>query len=99
MFKANNELLAHNLQQLFNVIYTILYVTRQSNKLRHVYARTTLKDKCIYVYGVKLWNSLDDYITGSATIQNLKKKHIKITFLKSTNYFIKLLRNIECLEA
>ena len=36
MFKANNELLPGNLQQFFNVKYTILHVTRQSNKLKRV---------------------------------------------------------------
>ena len=57
MFKANNELLPDNLQQFFNVKYTILHVTCQSNQLKHVqavYARTSLKAKCTYVYSVKL---------------------------------------------
>ena len=38
MFKANNELLPGNLQQFFNVEYTILRVPCQSSKLKHVYA-------------------------------------------------------------
>ena len=79
MFKANNELLPDNLQKIVNVKYAILYVTHQRNKLKHVYARTTLKAKCISVYLGKLWNSLDEYITSSVTIQNHKK-----TILKST---------------
>ena len=59
------------LQQFLNVKYAILYVTRQSNKLKHVYAQTTLKAKCIFVYGVKLWNSSDEYITSSVNYHNL----------------------------
>ena len=81
MFKANNELLSGNRQQFFNVKYTMLHVTRQSNKLKHVYARTTLKAKCISVYDVKLWNSLDESIRSSVTIKNLKKLY-KMYFLE-----------------
>ena len=35
-FKANNELLPDNLKQFVNVKYAILYVTCQSNKLKHI---------------------------------------------------------------
>ena len=94
MFKANNELLLGNLQQFFNVKYTMLHVTCQSSKLKHVYARTTLKAKCISVYGVKLWKSLDESIRSSVTIQNLKN-YIKCISLKSINYLNKLLRGIK----
>ena len=81
MFKANNELLPDNLKKFFNVKYTMFHVTRQSNKLKHVYARTTLKAKCTSVYGVKLWNSLDESIRSSVTMQNLKKRY-KMYFLE-----------------
>ena len=73
MFKVNNELLPDNLKHFFNVKYTMLHVTRQSNKLKHVYARKTLKAQCTCVYGVKVWNSLDESIGSSVTIQNLIK--------------------------
>ena len=98
MLKANNELLPDNLHKFFNVKYTMLHVTHQSNKLKHVYARTTLKAKCTYVYGVKLWNSLDESIRSSVTIQNLKKNYIKCISLKSINYLNKLLCGIKQLE-
>lgn len=75
MFKANNKLLPDNLQFFFNAKYTTPYVTRQRNKLKHVYARTTLKAKCISVYGIKLWNCLDEHIKRSLTVRNLKKQY------------------------
>ena len=88
MFKTNNELLPGNLQQFFNVKYTMLHVIRQSNKLKHVYARTTLKAKCTSVYGVKLWNSLDESIRSSVTIHqngdHALKQHVKKTKKQTT---------------
>ncbi len=57
MFKARNRLLPESLQRLFK---------SRSNEEDHRWkfnfksslARTTLKQMCISVYGVKLWNSL-----------------------------------------
>ena len=44
----------------FQINYGKKYFTRQIGKFNVTYARTTLNAKCVSIYGMKLWNSLDE---------------------------------------
>lgn len=61
MFKTKNRLLPENLQKLF-VFNSEDESHREKFDLKHQVARTTLKEMCISVVGVKIWNSqLQDF--------------------------------------
>ena len=49
-------------------------VTRQSGSFRQTYARTTKKQYCVSVTGIKLWNCIESYIKNSKTEQALRTK-------------------------
>ena len=77
MFKAYHHMLPHKLQALFSKkTYDVdKMATRQINKFNIPLCRTTLKQMCISVQGVKLWNSLsEDMINNTRTIHSFKKR-------------------------
>ena len=64
MYKAKNKLLPRNIQRLFQIVQNQRYETRQTGQFSLQYYRTNFKSMSVSVYGVKLWNSLnDDYKT------------------------------------
>jgi len=79
IYNASKKLLPTNLQLLIKTSSDNSHDTRQSKNLRQVFARTTLKSQCIYVHGIKLWNSLDSNTQCAKNIhifQRLYKKKI-----------------------
>ena len=74
MYKAK-KMLPLNIQRLFSVDEVTYYNTRQLTNKKQVYIRTTLKSKCIYICGVKLWNSLKMDLRNSTTLPRFKKEY------------------------
>ena len=74
MFKAKNRVLPGNLQKLF------VFTSEDENHRRrfdfkHQVARTTLKQMCISVVGVKIWNSQLQDLKGCTDIYRFKKMY------------------------
>ena len=64
-----------NLQKLFlfeKPDYAV--VTRQGGSFRQTYVRTTIKQHCVSVTGIKLWNCIENYIKNSKTEQAFKAR-------------------------
>ena len=59
MFKAKTRTLPENIQDFF-VFTAGNYEHRRKYDFKHPYARTTMKQMCISVCGVTLWNSLNN---------------------------------------
>ena len=73
MFKAMKAQLPGNLQNKFELTNSECYTLRSYNKFKVKFARTTtLKHKCISVYGVKLYNSLPKNLTSIPNISSFK---------------------------
>ena len=53
----------------------LAYDTCQSKNIRQVFARTMQKANYISVYGVKLWNALQENIKTSKNIHIFKKMY------------------------
>lgn len=70
MFKAKNKVLPTNLQKMFTLIEN---EGRRKGHFRHQFARTTLKQMCTSVVGVKLWNTLQNELKQCKNIFQLKK--------------------------
>ena len=65
LFIQNSALHSHN--------------TRQSSDYHISYSRTKTRQLSIAIYGAKIWNSLDQNLKSSVTLQNFKyryKKHL-----------------------
>ena len=60
MYKAKNVLLPKNIQRLFQIVQNQRYETRQTGQFSLQYFRKIFKSMSVSVYGVKLWNSLND---------------------------------------
>ena len=63
IYKAKKNLLPEKSKTLFKKSPDSRHYMRQSNNIREVYARTTLKSQ-----GIKIWNSLDGNIKCSKII-------------------------------
>ena len=75
MYKAKYESLP-NIQQLFtNKQDSLYYSTRQKHKFAVKYARTSIKLKCLSVYGVKLWNKVPSSIRLDCSFLSLKRNY------------------------
>ena len=59
MFKAYRYILPMNVQKVFR-IHESRYSSRHKCKFKQIYVRINLNNMCIYVTGVKLWNTLDN---------------------------------------
>ena len=46
----------------------------ESGSFRQTYVRTTKKQHCVFVTGIKLWNCIENYIKNSKTEQASKTK-------------------------
>ena len=74
-----------------NVCYFILFIvnfpayvvdnwtcedsTRQKHKFAVKYARTSIKSKCLSVYGVKLWNKVPSSISLDSSFLSFKRNY------------------------
>ena len=73
MFKVNTQQLPSYFSDLF-LYKTVPYiVTTLDSLLTIIYLTVVLKlDSCIAIYGAKIWNSLDENLKSSVTLQNFK---------------------------
>ena len=74
MFKAYRYMLPMNVQKLFR-IHESRYSSRHKCKFKQIYACTNLKNMCISVTGVKLWNSLDNSLISCKNVYHFKKRY------------------------
>lgn len=83
MFKAYNNMLPLGLQKMFTLNkQTDTIVTRQQNKFKIIYSRTSVKAHSLSVAGPKLWNSLPIDIMSCNKISVFKAK-IKSFYLQN----------------
>ena len=61
-----------NVHKLFR-IHESLYSSRHKCKFKQIYVRTNLKNMCIFVTVVKLWNTLDNSLISYKNIYHFKK--------------------------
>ena len=79
MYKAFHQLLPCNLQKYFTIKSNVYGIeTKQKNMFYQSYVRTTKKQHCISVAGVKLWNSINNNLRNSYSVL-MFKKNIKTT--------------------
>ena len=74
MFKAKSRTLPENIQDFF-VFTAGNYEHRRKYDFKHPYARTTMKQMCISVCSVTLWNSLNHDLKACANIHQFKKMY------------------------
>lgn len=74
MFRAKSKALPENLQKLF-VFSSEDEIHRRKFNFKHQFARTTLKQMCISVVGVKMWNSLHSDIKSCLNICQFKRMY------------------------
>ena len=72
MFKAYRYILPMNVQKLFR-IHDSRYSCRHKCKFKQIYVCTNLKNMCISVTGVKLWNTLDHSLISCKNVHHFKK--------------------------
>ena len=63
MYKAYHFQLTSKLQSKFEFSKDNNYLLRSKSKFKIKYVRTTLKHKCLSIYGVKLFNALPKEIS------------------------------------
>ena len=80
MYKAEKKLLPLNILNLFSFQVSTNYNTRNRNKIRQKFARTTLKSMCISVHGIKLWNDLNENIKKCENVK-LFVKYYKLEII------------------
>ena len=79
MYKACHQLLPCNLQKYFTIKSNVYGIeTKQKNMFYQSYVRTTKKQHCISVAGVKLWNSINNKIRNNYSVP-MSKEFIKTT--------------------
>ncbi len=74
MYKAKNYLLRGNIQKLF-LKGEERYNLRRECNFKHIYVRTTLRNFCISVCGVKLWNRLSLVLKQCPSVIQFKKQY------------------------
>ena len=73
------------------------YFTRQIDKFYVTFARTTLKAKCVSIYSVKLWNSLDVNLRKCSLYRSFKtniKRNFISKYVEKLNYLLKVMHSI-----
>ena len=74
MYKANNNNLPSNVQEIFMKVNTIhSYSTRQQSNLHVQATNTTLKQKCVSHIGTKIWNNLSQDLKHSRSVRTFQK--------------------------
>ena len=82
MYKAKNNCLPVNIQNIFEIRKEPRYRTRQTGHFVVKYFRTNIKSHCISIKGVKLWNSLDINLVRCKTEYAFKREYKKSIFNK-----------------
>ena len=77
MYKAKTGCLPVNLQAMFHMSLERIHDTLNSRNVRQVFSRTNKKANCITVYGIKLWNTIQDRIRRSQNLHTFKKRFSK----------------------
>ena len=79
MYKAYNFELPINLQNKFELVKnTERYTLRCHNKFKVKYMRTTKMSHCISSYGVKLYNSLPEYLGSKKNLLSFENDYVKL---------------------
>ena len=86
MYKAKNNCLPVNIQNIFEIRKEPRYRTRQTGHFVVKYFRTNTKSHCISIKGVKLWNSLDINFVRCKTEYAFKREYKKSIFNKYVQY-------------
>ena len=73
MYRAFNNNLSKNIQDMFVLNTDVNYSVRQKNNFKTKYVRTTLKSMSVSSRGVKLWNKLDKKLAYTPDILTFKK--------------------------
>ena len=81
MFKASKYSLPYNVQSLFCKLDSG-YTLRSKGNFSKMHVRTTKKAQCISVYGVNLFNNLNNAIKNAKNIFVFKRRFKKYTLLK-----------------
>ena len=83
MYKAYHNSLPLKVQTFFQIGNCIdFYSTRQQNKFRVNFVRTTMKANCLSVAGVRVWNELPQIIRSSYSM-NAFKNEVKQYYINS----------------
>ena len=72
MYKVYHSQLSTKLQNKFELSKDGHYSLRNKNKFKIRFVRTTLKHKCLSIYGVKLFNALPYEISSASTLSRFK---------------------------
>ena len=72
MYRAFNNNLPKNIQDMFVLNTDVNYSVRQKNNFKTKYVRTTLKSMSVSSRGVKLWNKLDKKLAYTPDILTFK---------------------------
>ena len=72
MFKAYRYILPINAEQIFR-LHESRYLFRHKCNFKQIYVCTNLKNMCISVSVVKLWNTLDNSLISCKNVHNFKK--------------------------
>ena len=75
IYKASKKSLPNSLQVMFED-REVLHDLRRKDKFTEKNIRTTLKSFSISVKGIKLWNGLDEVVTGSCSLRNFKANYV-----------------------
>ena len=75
MYKVNRKILPEKLLSMFK-LKTVekKYNLRNKNDIYYRFARTKQKQMCLSIYGIKLWNMINDEIKKCKSIQVFKSK-------------------------
>ena len=76
IYKASKKSLPNSLQAMFED-REVSHDLRRKGKFTEKNIRTTLKSFSISVNGIKLWNGLDEVVTGSCSLRNFKANYVK----------------------
>ena len=78
MYKVYNQNAPRNLLELFEVkVNNTYYNLRSKSAFNLKFVRTTQKQMCLSIRGIKLWNSLTQKMTKCKSIQSFKTQYKK----------------------
>lgn len=74
MYKAHNNLLCRSTQRLFETRES-RYDLRGTGFFKKTKTRTNIKQRCVSVRGVNLWNSCDDELKMCSSLSSFKNMY------------------------
>ena len=84
MHKASQDMLPLAIQNTFVKHNENDHHTRQANKFKQIYARTSMKARALSIVGVKLWNALSCEMRDNRSFTKFKQQS-RTYFLNSYN--------------